>query len=67
MTLYGRLTDVEDGRSNSPRSREKSRQCDRVYNGICDLIDDHIARNVIAGAAIAALRAGVAAGDPVTE
>jgi putative flavoprotein involved in K+ transport len=48
MTLYGRLKDIQNGQlefaDDLPRNLDNA---DRVYNGICGLIDDHIARNAI--------------------
>jgi putative flavoprotein involved in K+ transport len=49
MTLYGRLKDVHAGKLHFGDDLEKNLDnADRVYNGICGLIDDHIARNRIA-------------------
>jgi putative flavoprotein involved in K+ transport len=49
MSLYGRLRDVRDGRLEFADDLAKNLDnADRVYNGICGLIDDHIARNAIA-------------------
>jgi putative flavoprotein involved in K+ transport len=49
MTLYGRLTDIQEGRLHFAADLAKNLDnADRVYNGICSLIDDHIARNRIA-------------------
>jgi putative flavoprotein involved in K+ transport len=48
MSLYGRLKDVEGGRLMFADDLVKNLDnADRVYNGICGLIDDHIARNAI--------------------
>jgi putative flavoprotein involved in K+ transport len=48
MTLYGRLNDVQNGKLTFADDLSKSLDnADRVYNGICSLIDDHIARNAI--------------------
>jgi putative flavoprotein involved in K+ transport len=48
MTLYGRLKDIQDGRLEFADDLAKNLDnADRVYNGICGLIDDHIARNNI--------------------
>jgi putative flavoprotein involved in K+ transport len=48
MSLYGRLRDVEGGRLMFADDLVKNLDnADRVYNGICGLIDDHIARNAI--------------------
>ena len=48
MSLYGRLNDVEGGRLIFADDLAKNLDnADRVYNGICGLIDDHIARNAI--------------------
>jgi putative flavoprotein involved in K+ transport len=48
MALYGRLSDIQDGRlkfaADLPQNLDNA---DRVYNGICGLIDDHIACNAI--------------------
>ena len=48
MSLYGRLKDIQGGRlifaDDLARNLDNA---DRVYNGICGLIDDHIARNAI--------------------
>jgi putative flavoprotein involved in K+ transport len=52
MTLYGRLKDIQDGRLGFADDLAKNLDnADRVYNGICGLIDDHIARNAIAAPA----------------
>src|ERR1700722_17120849 len=49
MTLHGRLKDVHDGELCFADDLAKNLDnADRVYNGICGLIDDHIARNRIA-------------------
>jgi putative flavoprotein involved in K+ transport len=54
MSLYGRLRDVRDGRLEFDDDLAKNLDnADRVYNGICGLIDDHIARNAIAAPASA--------------
>jgi putative flavoprotein involved in K+ transport len=48
MTLYGRLKDIQNGRLEFADDLQKNLgNADRVYNGICGLIDDHIARNAI--------------------
>src|ERR1700722_8109710 len=48
MSLYGRLKDVEGGRLIFADDLVKNLDnTDRVYNGICGLIDDHIARNAV--------------------
>jgi putative flavoprotein involved in K+ transport len=48
MRLYGRLRDVRDGRLLFADDLEANLDnADRVYNGICALIDDHIAKNEI--------------------
>jgi len=48
MSLYGRLTDIRDGRLKFAEDLTRSLDnADRVYNGICGLIDDHITRNAI--------------------
>ncbi|MEH2476091.1 putative flavoprotein involved in K+ transport [Nitrobacteraceae bacterium AZCC 2161] len=48
MSLYGRLNDVQDGRLKFADDLAKNLDnADRVYNGICDLIDNHIVRNSI--------------------
>ena len=48
MTLYGRLRDIKDGRLFFADDLAKNLDgADKVYNGICGLIDDHIARNEI--------------------
>jgi putative flavoprotein involved in K+ transport len=48
MTLQGRLKDVQNGRLEFGGDLHKNLDnADRVYNGICGLIDDHIARNSI--------------------
>jgi putative flavoprotein involved in K+ transport len=48
MTLYGRLKDVHAGRLHFGDDLEKNLDnADRVYNGICGMIDDHISRNAI--------------------
>jgi putative flavoprotein involved in K+ transport len=52
MRLYGRLKDIQNGRFEFADDLAKNLDnADRVYNGICGLIDDHIARNAIAAAA----------------
>jgi putative flavoprotein involved in K+ transport len=48
MALYGRLTDIQNGTLRFAEDLAKNLDnADRVYNGICGLIDDHIARNAI--------------------
>jgi putative flavoprotein involved in K+ transport len=48
MMLYGRLKDVHAGRLHFGDDLQRNLDnADRVYNGICGLIDDHIARNGI--------------------
>lgn len=48
MSLYGRLRDFQDGKLLFANDLEANLDnADRVYNGICGLIDDHIARNAI--------------------
>ncbi|HEX7791849.1 MAG TPA: MSMEG_0569 family flavin-dependent oxidoreductase [Afipia sp.] len=48
MSLYGRLRDFQDGKLLFANDLEENLDnADRVYNGICGLIDDHIARNAI--------------------
>jgi putative flavoprotein involved in K+ transport len=48
MALYGRLKDVDGGRLIFADDLAKNLDnADRVYNGICGLIDDHITRNAI--------------------
>ncbi|HVX76975.1 MAG TPA: MSMEG_0569 family flavin-dependent oxidoreductase [Bradyrhizobium sp.] len=48
MKLYGRLKDIQDGRFEFADDLAKNLDnADRVYNGICGLIDDYIARNHI--------------------
>jgi putative flavoprotein involved in K+ transport len=52
MTLYGRLKDIQNGRLAFADDLSLNLDnADRVYNGICGLIDDHIARNAIAAPA----------------
>jgi putative flavoprotein involved in K+ transport len=52
MTLHGRLKDVHAGTLYLADDLAKNLDnADRVYNGICGLIDDHIARNRIAAPA----------------
>jgi putative flavoprotein involved in K+ transport len=52
MTLYGRLNDIQNGRLAFADDLSKNLDnADRVYNGICGLIDEHIARNAIAAPA----------------
>jgi putative flavoprotein involved in K+ transport len=52
MSLYGRLKDIQNGRLEFADDLVKNLDnADRVYNGICGLIDDHIARNAIAAPA----------------
>jgi putative flavoprotein involved in K+ transport len=49
MTLHGRLKDIHDGNLCFADDLAKNLDnADRVYNGICGLIDDHIARSGIA-------------------
>jgi putative flavoprotein involved in K+ transport len=48
MSLYGRLKDIRDGRLQFGDDLAGNLDnADRVYNGICGLIDEHIARNAI--------------------
>jgi putative flavoprotein involved in K+ transport len=48
MTLYGRLKDIQSGQLEFADDLAKNLDnADRVYNGICGLIDDYIARNKI--------------------
>jgi putative flavoprotein involved in K+ transport len=48
MSLYGRLEAIQDGKLRfSDDLARNLDNADRVYNGICDLIDGHIARNAI--------------------
>jgi putative flavoprotein involved in K+ transport len=48
MQLHGRLQDVESGALKfADDLKANLDNADRVYNGICKLIDDHIARNAI--------------------
>jgi putative flavoprotein involved in K+ transport len=48
MSLYGRLKDIRDGRLEFADDLAKNLDnADKVYNGICGLIDEHIARNAI--------------------
>jgi putative flavoprotein involved in K+ transport len=48
MVLYGRLNDIQNGTLIFGEDLAKNLDnADRVYNGICVLIDDHIARNAI--------------------
>jgi putative flavoprotein involved in K+ transport len=52
MSLYGRLKDIQNGQLEFADDLVKNLDnADRVYNGICSLIDDHIARNAIAAPA----------------
>jgi putative flavoprotein involved in K+ transport len=52
MSLYGRLKDIHNGTLSFADDLAKNLDnADRVYNGICGLIDDHIARNAIAAPA----------------
>jgi putative flavoprotein involved in K+ transport len=52
MSLYGRLKDIQNGTLAFADDLTKNLDnADRVYNGICGLIDDHIARNEIAAPA----------------
>jgi putative flavoprotein involved in K+ transport len=52
MSLYGRLKDIQNGTLSFADDLAKNLDnADRVYNGICALIDDHIARNAIAAPA----------------
>ncbi|MET0969721.1 MAG: MSMEG_0569 family flavin-dependent oxidoreductase [Tardiphaga sp.] len=46
MTLHGRLRDIQNGRLMfAPDLAANLDNADRVYNGICGLIDGYIARN----------------------
>jgi putative flavoprotein involved in K+ transport len=48
MSLYGRLKDIQNGTLSFADDLGKNLDnADRVYNGICALIDDHIARDAI--------------------
>jgi putative flavoprotein involved in K+ transport len=48
MTLYGRLKDARGTKLQLADDLQANLDnADRVYNGICSLIDDHIARNAI--------------------
>ena len=48
MLLYGRLKDIQDGRlAFADDLANNLDNADRVYNGICGLIDEHIARSSI--------------------
>jgi putative flavoprotein involved in K+ transport len=48
MSLYGRLKDIQDGQLQFGDDLARNLDnADRVYNGICGLIDEHIARNAI--------------------
>src|ERR1700753_675909 len=48
MSLYGRLKDIQDGRLQFGDDLAANLDnADKVYNGICGLIDEHIARNSI--------------------
>jgi len=48
MALYGRLKDIQNGRFMFAGDLAANLDnADRVYNGICGLIDNHIARNGI--------------------
>ena len=48
MSLYGRLKDIQDGRLHFADDLANNLDnADRVYNGICALIDEHIARGSI--------------------
>jgi putative flavoprotein involved in K+ transport len=48
MSLYGRLKDIQDGQLQFGDDLAANLDnADRVYNGICGLIDEHIARNAI--------------------
>lgn len=48
MSLHGRLKDIQNGKMMFADDLEKNLDnADRVYNGICGLIDEHIARNSI--------------------
>jgi putative flavoprotein involved in K+ transport len=52
MSLYGRLKGIQNGQLEFADDLVKNLDnADRVYNGICGLIDDHIARNAIAAPA----------------
>jgi putative flavoprotein involved in K+ transport len=48
MSLYGRLKDIQGGELQFGDDLASNLDnADRVYNGICGLIDEHIARNAI--------------------
>jgi putative flavoprotein involved in K+ transport len=48
MSLYGRLKDIQNGHMQFGEDLAGNLDnADRVYNGICGLIDEHIARNSI--------------------
>jgi putative flavoprotein involved in K+ transport len=48
MSLYGRLKDIQHGQLQFGDDLVANLDnADRVYNGICGLIDEHIARNAI--------------------
>jgi putative flavoprotein involved in K+ transport len=48
MSLYGRLKDIHDGQLQFGDDLAANLDnADRVYNGICGLIDEYIARNAI--------------------
>jgi putative flavoprotein involved in K+ transport len=48
MSLYGRLKDIQHGQLQFGDDLAGNLDnADRVYNGICGLIDEHIARNAI--------------------
>jgi putative flavoprotein involved in K+ transport len=48
MSLYGRLKDIQGGQLQFGDDLAANLDnADRVYNGICGLIDEHIARNAI--------------------
>jgi putative flavoprotein involved in K+ transport len=52
MALYGRLSNVESGRMIfDPNLRANLDEADRVYNGINELIDKHIARTQVSAPA----------------
>lgn len=48
MSLYGRVRDCKEGKMRFANDLETNLDnADRVYNGICGIIDDHIAKNSI--------------------
>lgn len=68
MALHGRLKDIQNGRLMfGDDLKANLDNADRVYNGICGLIDGYIARNEIAAAAQEHYRPVWQPGDTTAE